>query len=216
MADIRTEDEREPTHQPDEGIARGSKSELVAAIAGLAAAVIGLAGFHPSSLAAVATIAVGFALLVQGSSIANRWTHAIHIPASERSDVLGIGTEVLGGLAAMVIGVLAVIGISPVVLLPAAALVLGSALMLGGPAQPALVELGSATAPPRWVVVRDRVRASGSVMVMAGVAALVLGILALAAGGPVVRLSLVAMLCVAASLIMVGSSLIARIARRFA
>jgi hypothetical protein len=193
-----------------------STPELVAAIAGLAAAVIGLAGFEPLTLAAVATIAVGFALLLQGSTIARRWSDAIHIPATERSEAVSMGTEVIGGLSGMILGVLAIVGISPAVLLPAAGLVLGSALMLGGPAQPALVELGPATAPPRWYVVRDRVRASGSVMVMAGVAALVLGILALAAGGPVVRLTLVAMLCVAVSLVTATSSLIARVVRRFA
>jgi uncharacterized membrane protein HdeD (DUF308 family) len=85
--------------------------------------------------------------------------------------------------------------------------------MLGGPTQPALA--AGHESGPRWRVTRDAVRASGGVMAMAGVAAIVLGILALT-GGPVLALVLVAFLCVAASLIVAGTALTARIAQRLA
>lgn len=192
----------------------GSGFELFAATLALVLAVLGLAGLAPVQMAAMGLIGVGFALLAQGGTLATRWRTATHIPATERTERVGIGTEMVGGFAGIVIGVLAVIGVSPLVLLPAGALVLGASLLLGGPAQPALAE-DDARSDRRWHVTRDAVRASGGVMVMAGVAALVLGILAFA-GGPVVTLSLVAVLCVAAGLITAGGALIARIARRFA
>ncbi len=53
-------------------------------------------------------------------------------------------------------------------------------------------------------------------MVMAGVAAIALGILALATDGPVLLLSLIAMVCIAAALVLAGGTLAARFARRFA
>ncbi len=59
-----------------------------------------------------------------------------HIAGSERTEAVGIGTEVFGGLAVIALGVLALFGVSPLTLLPVAALVLGVALLLGGPAQP--------------------------------------------------------------------------------
>lgn len=190
----------------------GGVFELIGAATASVLAVIGLFGIASLELAIVGTIAVGIALLAQGSTIAARWNHAQHIPATERIEAAGIGTEVMGGFAAVVIGIIAAVGISPFVMLPAAALVLGASLLLGGPAQPALAARATSR---RWYVTRDAVRSSGGIMVMAGVAAVVLGILALV-GGPVVTLALVAVLCVAAALIVAGGALTARIARRFA
>jgi len=197
-------------------IASGSSFELFAgAIAGIVA-VIGIAGYFPHYMAATAVIAVGLALLAQGGTMAARWQNAVHIAGSEKTEAVGIGTEVFGGLAGIVLGVLALFGVAPTFLLPAAALVIGAAMLLGGPAQPQIAEAAPASSARRWHVTRDAVRTSSGVMVMAGVAAVVLGILAVAANGPVILLTLIAMLCVAAALVLAGGALTARFARRFA
>ena len=196
----------------------GSGFELVLALLAAALAVTALAGVAPVDLAAFGAIFVGLALFAHGSTIANRWNQAVHIPASDRIHLFGIGTEVLGGFVGGVFGLLAAVGVAQPVVLPIAALVLGFALILGGPSQPALADAVSTATrrtDRRWYVTRDAVRASGGVMVMAGVAAVVLGILALA-GGPTITLSLVAILCVAAALTVAAGALTARIARRFA
>ena len=195
----------------------GSGFELFAAALAAVFAVLGLAGVAPLELAAFATIAVGFALFAHGSTIANRWSAATHLESNERTHLFGIGTEVLGGFIGGVLGLLAVIGVARPVVLPISMLVLGAALVLGGPSQPALAEAIPAQelGDRRWYVTRDAVRASGGVMVMSGVAAVVLGILALL-GGPRATLSLVAILCLAAGLIVAAGALIGRIARRFA
>ena len=194
----------------------GSSFELLAGVLAIVVAIAGLAGASPMYMAAIATIAVGFALLVQGSTILARWREAVHIPGTERAERLGLSTEMLGGLAAIVLGILVLAGVSPLTLLPVSALVVGVALLLGGPAQPEIAEAAPAASPRRWHVTRNAVRTSAGVMVMAGLASVVLGVLALIDSGPIVGLALVAMLCTATALVMAGGTLAARFARRFA
>jgi hypothetical protein len=67
----------------------------------------------------------------------------------------------------------------------------------------------------RWRVTRDAVRSSGSIMAIAGLGAVVLGVLALL-GGPTLTLTLIAILCVALALIAAGTGLVARITHRLA
>ena len=191
----------------DETTDHGSTIELVAASVGITVAVIAIIGIAPMELAAVATIAVSFALLAQGSMIAARWQQASHIPGTERAEAVGIGTEVFGGLAGVTLGVLALVEIAPYQLLPAASIVLGGALLLGGPAQPE-IEGGR--------VSRRATRTSGGVMVMAGVAAIALGVMPFLAGGPVFLLTSVSMLCTGVALVLAGDFLGKRLAARFA
>ena len=102
------------------------------------------------------------------------------------------------------------------VLMTAGAIVIGTALLLGGPAQPDLAEAAPATTPRRWHVTRNAVRTSSGVMVMAGLAAIVLAVIALAGPGPTVALTAVALVCTAAALVLAGGSIAARFTRRFA
>jgi hypothetical protein len=192
----------------------GSAFELVGATVAAALTIIGLLGFGTLHTAAFSAIAVGFALFAHGGTLATRWTRAKHMPEREKTEAIGLGTEVVGGFAVIVLGVIAASDVAPLYVLPAASLVIGAALLLGGPTQPALA-VGVETAGPRWRVTRDAVRASGGVMAMAGVAAIVLGILSLT-GGPVLTLTLVAFLCVATALLVAGTALTARIAQRLA
>lgn len=217
--DDQPDDQVIPT-QVDQGtqvaIASGSSFELFAGLIGAVVAVMGLTGAFPLYMAAIATIAVGFALLAQGGTLAARWENAVHIEGSERTEAVGIGTEVFGGLAAITLGGLALFGVAPAVVLPVAAAVLGAALMFGGPAQPQIAQIAPSASHPRWRVTRDAVRTSGGVMVMAGLAAIILGVLALTESAPVFTLTLIALLCVAAALVLAGGALTARFARRFA
>jgi hypothetical protein len=192
-------------------IASGSSFELLTSLFATGVAIAGIAGYFPLYMAATATIAVGFALLAQGGTLAARWQNATHIAATEHKEALGIGTEVIGGFAGIGLGALALFG-APLVLLPASAIVLGTALLFGGPAQPQIAEV----APRRFRVTRDAVRTSGSVMVMAGLGALVLGVLGFMMQGAVVVLSLVATLTIACALVLAGGTVTARFARRFA
>ncbi|HEY5938068.1 MAG TPA: hypothetical protein VIU61_25635 [Kofleriaceae bacterium] len=190
----------------------GSSFELFAGAIAIVSSLIGLAGYGTYVMASLATVAVGFALLAQGATIAARWQRATHIAGSERSEALGISTELFGGLAGIVLGVAAIFGVIPLTLLAVAAMVIGGALLLGGPTEPVFVGDGPRS-PGR--VTRDLVRSSSGVMVMAGLSSLVLGLVAVIAGGPVLTLVSVAMLVLGAALMLAGGTLVAVLARRF-
>ncbi len=206
------EDGAEGTERVQRMVMRsGSSFELFASAIAIVLAIVGLVGYLPLYVAGIATIAVGLALLAQGSTIAARWQDAHHIAERERLDKLGMSTEMFGGLAAIVLGILALLGVASLTLLAVAAIVLGVSLLLGGGAQP---EIAEDDTPKRWHVTRDAVRASSGVMVMGGLSSLVLGVIAVAADAPVLPLALTALLCVAAALMLAGGSLLARFRER--
>jgi hypothetical protein len=208
-----------PTPEEDRAaslvMATGSSFELFTGLVGVVLAVIGLSGRYPAAMAAMATVAVGLSLLAQGLTIAARWQAALKIEGRERIDALGISTEMFGGLAAIVLGTLALFGVLEAPLLSAAAIVLGFSLLLGGPAQPEMTDETPEHLPTRLHVTRDIVRASSGVMVMGGLAAIVLGLLAATTLGPVIGCVLASLLCVATSLMLAGSSLFVRFSHRF-
>jgi hypothetical protein len=198
-------------------IASGSSFELFAGVIAAGLAIVGVAGWYPAVMAASAAIAVGFALLAQGGTLAARWEKAAHISATERTEALGIGTEVLGGFAGIALGALALLGVVPLVLLPVSAIVVGAALLFGGPAQPQITDAAPRRARGHsWRVSRDAVRTSSSVMVMAGLGGIVLGVLGLTLAGYTLVMTLIAMLAIAGALILAGGALTARFGRRFA
>jgi hypothetical protein len=190
-------------------------------IGGLAAVILAVLGFsnHPVVMCAVATIAIGVALLTQGAAIMARWRHALRKSQGTRLDrnelVEGVSTEVFGGIVGIVLGTLALTGVKPDVLLPVASIVFGGSLLLGGATQPDLVYLSPERNPRYARLTFSAIQASGGIMVLVGVAAAVLGILALLDVGPAISLALVSMLCIGFALVIAGGALTARFARRF-
>jgi hypothetical protein len=197
----------------------GSTIETLGGLATIVLALIGITGRSQIYMASAACIAAGIALVAQGGSIAARWSDVLRRLDGEhydRSELIGgVGTEMFGGLVGIVLGVLSFANVMPFVLLPVAAIVFGGSLLLGGAAQPGLEELVPARDPHYRRLTHDAIQASGGVMVMVGVAAAVLGILSLLKVGPMLTLSLVAMLCIGAALTVAGGALTARFARRF-
>jgi hypothetical protein len=198
-------------------LAGGSTLET---LGGLAAVVLSVVGFQerPIEMCAIATIAIGVALLSQGASIMARWGHTAAKLQGSKPDrnelVEGVSTEVFGGVVGIILGVIALIGIKPAVMLPVAALVFGGSLLLGGAAQPDLVYLAPEKNPSYARATFRAIQASGSIMVLVGVAAAVLGILGLLGVGPPLSLSLVAMLSIGFALLFAGGALTARFAHR--
>lgn len=191
----------------------GSGFELVASIVGAALAITGLAGFQTAAAASFATIAVGFALLANGVALSLWRQRSVRAKFHDTTETVGVGTEVLGGFATIVLGTLSLIMLNGVQLLPVAAIIVGASVLLGGPAQSHL----------SWIVrphlhdqgTQGLMWASGGAMAMAGGASLGLGIFALV-HGPLVGPSLIAMLSIGVSLAMAGGALVSRLARRFA
>ncbi len=190
-------------------------------LGGLVAVILSILGFSraPIEMGAVATIALGVALLAQGASIMARWRYALQRAKGtrlERTELIeGVSTEVFGGAVGIVLGVLTLVGIEPSVLLPVAAIVFGGSLLLGGATQPDLVYLAPERNPRYARLTFSAIQASGGIMVLVGVAAAVLGILALVGVGPPISLALVATLSIGFALVVAGSALTARFLRRF-
>jgi hypothetical protein len=192
----------------------GSVGEAVAGAAGLVLAILGLLGILPLTLDAIAGIALGVALLLGGAALAARYSRAIPPTALPRArhDISGaLGLQAIAGIAAVVLGVLALLGLSSLELLAVTVIVLGAALLaVGG----GMARLGRSA---RWL--RGDAGRSGEVdsasvaagwEALIGVAAVVLGILALTGRSPLM-LTLIAMLCVGAALLVTGSLVASRL-----
>lgn len=196
----------------------GSSLELIGGGVAVVLAIIGLAGYLSVYMAAISTIAIGGALLAHGGAASARWSDAIRQAATDRTERIelggGIGSEVFGGAAGIVLGILALAEVRPLVLLPVAAIVLGGAILLGAPAQPDLARLAPDRNPRIGRLTYEAVEASTGAMVLVGLAAIVLGILAVIDVGPVVTLVTVSTLAIGGALLVTGSALTARFARR--
>jgi hypothetical protein len=197
-------------------VAGGASVETFAG--GLAAivAIIGLTGTRMFDMAGVATIAIGAALLAIGGSVAMRWNeisrHAeaeqFAGPTLERSEQ----TDLFAGVAGVVLGILILAGIAPRVLLPIAVIVFAVALLRGGVAEPEIVHL--ARVGPQRPFGGSFVRASTDALVLVGLGAIVLGILAFTPIGSWLTLSLIALLGTGGALVLAGGAVTSAFFRR--
>ena len=196
-------------------VAGGSITEALAGLAAAALAILGLTGVLPGYFAAIAVIAVGVALLAQGGAVAARWSRIMaetpDYDLDARGDLSsGITGEILGGATGVILGILALVGVAPPILIPVALLAFGGAMLVG---TGATVDLG-AMRDPSGTTRLDRgtreltVAASGTQMLI-GIAAIVLGILALIGIDPL-TLSLVGLLATGASILFSGSAVSSR------
>lgn len=201
------------------GVVAGGSS--VETLGGLVALGVTIAGFStlPFQMASIAVLALGVALFAQGLAVMTRWRDAVKRFAKARGarpELIGggVSVEAFAGLVGIVLGIVALSGVNPLVVLPAAVTVFGGALLLGGATQPDLVFLAPERNPRIARVTYDAIQTSGGIMVLVGVGASVLGILALLDVGPVLTLTLVALLAIGAALLFAGGALTARLVRR--
>lgn len=182
------------------------------ALIGTAAAVlalIALAGIQPQLLAPIAAIVFGVALLFEGAATASRYQRLSSvIPAREHEQAQvggGLTVEVVGGAAGVALGLLALAGVEPSVLLPIACMIYGAAYVMSGGLHPALEswvergELSLQTTLPssrRERLTHRAVGTGAATRSLAGIASAMLGILALAAVGPAVPLTLASLLII--------------------
>lgn len=207
---------RERTEEVSAGILAGGT--LVEAIAGLVAivlSIIGLAGIWPVILLGIATIVIGVALLFEGGAIAVRF--ARFVPEADRlgsrmpqvSIGRGMGVEVAGGIAGIILGILALIGLFPMVLTSVSAIVFGATFLLSGGTG---MRLNNWTAENyHWSdmsfqVAREAVAAASGVQLLTGMAGVILGILAVCLVSPLI-LTLVAMLSLGCGILLNGAAI---------
>jgi len=199
-----------------ETAAYGGLIDALGGIATIVLAIIGLTAFDPLGMAGIATIVFGAALLVQGGTILTEYVNnlapaeALMEPTNLHSE--GLSALLLAGAAGIVLGVLALLGIASIQLTAIAVIAFASALLLSSSSVRQLYLLESQRSqsmPTRSVnelLVGQMASGSAGVQLLAGLATLVLGILAIAGYQPLL-LTLAALLVLGVTVLLTGGTL---------
>ena len=176
-------------------------------------AIVALAGTSSDMLLAIATIVFGAALLIQSGAIVSELS-AMIVPeggaaVAENFGGGGLAIVFLAGTAGIVLGVLALIGIHPVMLASVAVIAFGSAVVFGGSSVWSVFRLkqsGQTVVSGAQIVATEIAAGSAGLQCVGGLAAIVLGILAVTGTLPAI-LSLVGLLIMGAAIVLTGSTL---------
>jgi hypothetical protein len=197
-------------------IGGGFSGEALASAGVVVLAILGLANVYTNLMLPIAAIVMGFALLVKGGTIASRFGRFVRESGNDRESRLelgaGMSAELLGGAAGITLGVLALIGLSPMTLMEVAALVFGGTLLFGGGETYRISQLRSGNDNDTGRLAGE---SAGAIEAMAGIAAVVLGILALTGTAHPMTLVLTAFLIVGAATLMSGLAVMGRMTRAF-
>ena len=185
--------------------------ELLLAIGAVVLSILGIVGVFPTYLAAITVIGLGTILFFEGGNVILHYSELLDeaggtnlVSASAVSR--GITAEFLAGMAGIVLGILALLRIVPMTLLSVAVITYGGTLMLTSGES---VWLDSFVAKDN-AIMRQLMHcmslAAAGAQVLAGLAALVLGILALV-GIASMTMVLVALLATGASILLRSSAL---------
>lgn len=187
---------------------------VIDAIGGIAAAVIaivGLTGYHAEMMAAIATIVFGAALLIEGGTLLTEYASVMPSAGTTDFSDSGVSLMFLGGVAGMVLGILALLGIATATFTSISVIVFGAALVLASSSVRHLFMLQSAARRTMArsgseMIAGEMASGSSGVHLLAGMAAIVLGVLAVC-GTRTPVLTLSALLIVGVTLILTGSTL---------
>lgn len=203
-------------------VTAGSVMEACGAVAAIILSILGLIGREPMIMFSAAVISLGAAFLVEALAVAGRYSRILYEIRETSQDNArlggGVGTEIIGGIAAITLGVLAILGIEPVTLISSAVITLGVTAMLGSSTKERLSALD---VHGRYGNERA-VRAAHSAMLggagaqtMAGLAAVILGILALMGINPLI-LGMSAMLTLGAAILIASTAVSSKMAAMLA
>jgi hypothetical protein len=174
--------------------------ESVAGLAVVVLTILGLAGVAPEFLAAVATIIFGVGLLLYGAAAIAEVGRIFALDSQSRGVVEmaanGVSTVFLAGAAGIVLGILALLGKVPTDLVAISVIAFGGALILSSSFNKRLrvLTIGASEDVTLTRFMQDSASESAGLQVLAGLAAIVLGILALANIADPVVLVLIALL----------------------
>jgi hypothetical protein len=198
-------------------VAGGSIVEALCGAATVVLAILALTGTQPEYLASIATIVFGVALIAHGGAIGARF-HELTREARPREWEArtelggGMGAELVGGAAGVVLGVLGLLGVATATLIHVAVIIFGGALLLSSFAMADLGTLGAPRAYDRFShIAREASMAASGTQALVGMGAVVLGLLALTGLDPMV-LTLVALLALGSAVVLSGAALSSRMA----
>jgi hypothetical protein len=208
-----------------ESAAYGGMVDAIGGIVTIVLAICGLAGIAPAMMVSIGTIVFGVALLIQGGTMLSEYAQVIFPPGAKMTSIEHFGGNSLSavflvGAAGIVLGVLALLGINSAILTPAAAIAFGTALVLSSNAVWHLYVLRSAAMRSEQaqtqmigseLLASEMASGSAGIQALAGLAAIVLGILAVAGAMNDLALNLVALLALGSTLVLTGSTLSATV-----
>jgi hypothetical protein len=176
--------------QTEKAVAGGSSLVMLAGLASIVLVILSFIGVLRIPLAAVATIVIGAGLFFQGLAITRRHDQIREelAAAGNTKAAQGIGSgmtvELIAGIIGIVLGIVALLGGVPHALLAISVIAFGVALILGGPLTTRLDDLNVASSRAEGAPLggsRKVVRTASGLEVLIGIAAVVLGVLALIA-----------------------------------
>lgn len=211
----------------ENAVAYGGLIDAIGGVATIVLVICGLVGISPAMMIAIATIVFGVALLIQGGAMLSDYAQVV-FPGGARSatpEQMGgnsLALVFLVGAGGIVLGVLSLLGISPAILSPVAVIGFGTALLLSSNAVWRLYVLrrasiamepssGAQSHIGAEMLASEMASGSAGIQALAGLAAIVLGILALAGNTADLTLNLVALLALGATLVLTGSTLSATV-----
>jgi hypothetical protein len=189
-------------------LAAGSTSEAIAGCGAAVLAIIGLAHIVPFYMMAIGVIVLGVAFMFESGVVMAEFSEHVHEEgAFHKAEVGGgVSAEMLGGLAGIVLGILALIGLAPQILCSVAVLVFGGCMLVGAAGTARAREMGPVGESRSFEVGREATMAASGAEGLVGLAAIVLGILAVCQIGAQ-PLTLIAILVLGAGLLLSGSAM---------
>jgi hypothetical protein len=188
----------------------GSTSEAIAGAGAAVLAIIGLAHMVPFYMMAIGVIVLGVAFMCESGVVmaefAERLRGGTTFPAEKIEVGGGISAEMLGGLAGVVLGVLALIGLVPQILCSVAVLVFGGCMLVGAAATARAREMAPIGESRSFEIGREATMAASGAEGLVGLAAIVLGILSIC-GIAAQPLTLIGILVLGAGLLLSGSAM---------
>lgn len=197
----------------EKAVASGSTAIMLSGIAAVVLVILSFIGVLRTPLAAIATIAIGLGLLLQGLALTRRQDE-IRQQLAATGDTkaagavdTGMTAEFIAGIIGIALGILALFGVAPISLMAIAAIVFGIALIMGGPLTTRLDELNESSARIEGVSLEGDpkvVRTASGLEVLVGIAAVILGVLTLLGIANGLFLTLVALLITGAAIAFSG------------
>lgn len=178
-------------------------------------AILGLVGLYAPILAAIATIIFGIALLLQGRALLAEYTQA-SVEAAAHTGVSAIAVSIrfaviLLAAVGAALGVLSLLDFNSAVLTPVASIMFGGGLVLSSVSIWHLNAIRRASAKGETslkdIVANHMVFDSLGVQTFAGLAAIILGVLAASGATYDLTFNLVALLILGSALVLKGGSL---------
>lgn len=200
--------------------ATGSIVEAAGGIAVVILSIIALSRATSLTLPPIAVIILGAAMLAEGGTIATEFSRLLSMASGGLLNASEIGggmtTEIFIGVAVLVLGVLALVGIGTGTLVPVAVIATGGMMLLtaGGVHRMNQIRIqsGGATEPAQGLMMAAGSGAAGF-QVLAAIAAIVLGILALSSAVHAMTFALVGLLVLGAAIAMSDTALTGSLTR---